>query len=78
MLLDLAGAAGQECNECKHTEANNRYKSNFKCLACGHTNDSDTNASINILIAGQAKLACGAFPLGSAVKQEPFHRPETA
>jgi putative transposase len=61
----------QRCCVCTHTEqANRQTQSDFHCLACGHTMNADDNASMNILAAGHAVLACGAPALASALKQE--------
>ena len=49
----------QKCSKCGHiTKENRKSQSNFKCVSCGHKSNADLNASINILAAGQAVLAC--------------------
>ena len=45
--------------------------SDFKCVACGHSENADINAAKNILASGHGVLACGAASLEPAVKQEP-------
>lgn len=61
----------QQCSVCTHTDkANRQTQSLFSCTACGHTMNADDNASMNILAAGHAVLACGAPSLASALKQE--------
>ncbi len=51
----------QRCSCCGHTEKRNRKSQEiFKCLNCGHEENADVNAAINILTAGQAGLVCVA------------------
>jgi predicted RNA-binding Zn-ribbon protein involved in translation (DUF1610 family) len=38
----------QRCNECGWTQKSNRKGKDFKCLQCGHVEDADHNASLNI------------------------------
>lgn len=39
----------QQCSECGHTDkANRRTRDEFSCMACGHSEHADTNASMNI------------------------------
>jgi len=50
----------RRCSVCGHTAKENRLtQADFICVKCGHTDDADVNAAINILRAGQARLACG-------------------
>jgi len=58
------------CNACGHVSADNRVsQSLFKCVACGHASNADTNAAKNILgRAGCARIACG--DLKKSAKQE--------
>ncbi len=60
------------CAHCGHASRDNRQsQAVFRCAACGHTANADTNAAINILRrAGQARIACGDSPLGEPAKQE--------
>ena len=52
--------SSQKCRKCGHTEADNRLtQAVFCCLKCNHTENADANASINILVAGQATTARG-------------------
>lgn len=60
----------RKCSSCSHTEKDNRYEKVFLCLNCGHTQDADLNASINIRTAGLAGFACGETSLDGSVKQE--------
>ena len=50
----------RRCPVCGHTAKENRMtQTDFMCVNCGHTDDADVNAAINILRAGHARLACG-------------------
>jgi IS605 OrfB family transposase len=50
----------RRCPVCGHTAKENRLtQADFVCVSCGHTDDADVNAAINILRAGHARLACG-------------------
>lgn len=40
----------QRCNKCGWTQKKNRKGKEFKCLHCGHREDADHNASLNILV----------------------------
>ena len=49
----------QRCPVCSYTsKANRRSQSHFCCRQCGHTDNADRNAAINILTAGMAGVAC--------------------
>jgi IS605 OrfB family transposase len=61
----------RRCPVCGHTaKANRLTQADFVCVNCGHADDADVNAAINILRAGHARLACGEVgavrPLGEA------------
>ncbi|MHB1549986.1 MAG: RNA-guided endonuclease InsQ/TnpB family protein [Vulcanimicrobiaceae bacterium] len=60
------------CAQCSHVSRENRQtQTAFRCVACGHAANADTNAAMNILrTAGQARIACGDSPLGGSMKQE--------
>ncbi len=60
------------CAQCGHISRENRQtQTAFRCVACGHAANADTNAAINILRrAGSARIACGDTPLGGSAKQE--------
>ena len=63
----------QRCNQCGHIEKGNRKtQSKFKCMACGHTDHADINASANVLQASGigASARGGAFPLGTPMIRE--------
>ena len=42
----------QECRVCGHTHKENRHGERFWCLACGHIDNADANASANIVQRG--------------------------
>ena len=42
----------QECCVCGHTHKENRHGERFLCLACGHIDNADANASANIVQRG--------------------------
>lgn len=44
----------QSCSKCGHREAANRNGKFFNCLLCGHVDDADVNAAVNILKSGLA------------------------
>ena len=50
----------RRCPVCGYTAKENRMtQAGFVCVRCGHADDADVNAAINILRAGHARLACG-------------------
>ena len=53
----------QTCPVCGHCEAKNRpTQAKFKCLCCGHTDNADHVAALNILARGLNRVsACGEF-----------------
>jgi len=60
-----------KCRICGHIAKDNRVKlEEFQCVNCGHTENADLNASINILTEGHSVIACGVEALASTVKQE--------
>jgi putative transposase len=65
----------QTCHQCGSVDKKNRAsQSVFACSVCGHTDNADHNASLNILAAGQAVSACGAGKAQApALKQEPAY-----
>ena len=61
----------QTCSRCGYrTEENRVSQALFRCLACGHKENADVNASMNILTVGQTGMACGSNR-SSGRKQEP-------
>jgi len=60
-----------KCRICGHiAEENRKNQAEFQCIQCGHTENADLNASINILAEGHSVIACGVETLVSTVKQE--------
>ncbi len=52
----------QRCGQCGAiNKASRQTQAHFKCVACGHTAHADINAARNILAAGLAVTARGAF-----------------
>ena len=59
----------QECSHCHHVAPENRKsQADFRCVACGHSENADTNAAKNILAAGQAVSAQGGSGISLAVE----------
>lgn len=58
-VLTINGAwTSQMCAECGHTSRDNRpSRSEFKCVACGHTAHADANAACNIAGKGFVALS---------------------
>ena len=57
----------QTCHQCGHVAKENRKKqSNFKCTACGHADDADVNAALNILAFGNEAAGRGGGDTGGA------------
>lgn len=55
----------QTCSVCGHRSPENRKsQAVFQCVACGHAEHADTNASKNIKAAGLAVTARGAADIG--------------
>ena len=53
------------CPCCGHLSKDNRKtQALFACVACGHSDHADTVGALNILAAGHAVIACGAFQPG--------------
>ena len=50
----------QTCHSCGHVAKDNRLsQSEFKCTACGHADDADVNAALNILAFGNGAAGRG-------------------
>ena len=62
----------QMCNKCGHICKDNRKtQSKFTCMACGHADHADLNASANILASGIGAAGRGeAFPLGTSMSRQ--------
>ena len=56
----------QTCHQCGHVDKDNRKQSVFKCTACGHTDDADVNAALNILAFGNGAAGRGGGDTGGA------------
>ena len=56
----------QTCRECGHVDKDNRKQSRFKCTACGHADDADVNAALNILAFGNGAAGRGGGDTGGA------------
>ncbi len=71
LLVDPRNTS-RTCSSCGHISRENRQtQAAFRCVACGHASNADTNAAVNILRrAGSARIACGDLPLGESMKQE--------
>jgi len=65
------------CRICGYVSKENRIiQAEFFCLNCGHSENADVNASINILAEGHSVIACGVEAIASTVKQElPVRKP---
>ena len=67
MVLVNPRNTSRKCSVCGHTCKENRTtQSTFFCVECGHTQNADLNASLNILAAGHVVLACGDIKLVTA------------
>ena len=55
-----AAYTSQRCHECGHTEKDNRKtQAEFVCQACGHRDNADCHAALNILAFGNGASARG-------------------
>lgn len=60
----------QTCSRCGCVDADNRRtQALFACLACGHSENADTNAAKNILAAGLAVWSAKTDACGAAVSR---------
>ena len=66
----------QTCHECGHVAKENRKQLNFKCTACGHTDDADVNAALNILAFGNGATGHGGGDVGRPVKRHEIAQPD--
>ena len=57
--------SSQTCFSCKETDKKSRTLEEFKCTACGHADDADHNASLNIL----QKYLDGEFTVSRGTKR---------
>ncbi len=64
----------QTCSRCGFTDKGNRpTQAKFKCLVCGHTDNADINAALNILAS-----EIGATGRGGGDSSRPAKRQEVA
>ena len=56
----------QTCHQCGHVDMDSRNRSGFKCTACGHADDADVNAALNILAFGNGAAGRGGGDTGGA------------
>ena len=57
----------QTCHQCGHVDKRSRKtQSDFKCTACGHADDADVNAALNILAFGNGAAGRGGGDTGGA------------
>jgi len=68
-----------KCRKCGDIGKENRInQAEFECIRCGHAENADLNASINILAEGHSVIACGVERVISTAKQElPIRKPAT-
>ena len=57
----------QTCRQCGHVDKRSRKtQSDFQCTACGHADDADVNAALNILAFGSGATGRGGGDTGGA------------
>jgi putative transposase len=73
VLAVQAMNTSRTCPCCGHVSKDNRKtQSTFVCVVCGYTANADHVASVNILAAGRAVIACGGtLDVRGPTKQEP-------
>ena len=60
----------QMCHSCGHIAKENRSSQpEFKCTACGHADDADVNAALNILAFGNGAAGRGGGDTGGVSRQ---------
>ncbi len=65
----------QTCSRCGFIDKNNRpTQEKFKCLACGHADNADINAALNILASGIGATGRGGGDIGRPVKRQKVAR----
>ena len=68
-----AAYTSQRCNKCGHLDKDNRKtQADFKCLACGHRDNADVNAALNILALGNRATGRGDGGVTRSVKRQKF------
>ena len=69
----------QTCHQCGHVDKHSRKQSDFRCTACGHADDADVNAALNILAFGNGATGRGGGDTGGASRHSrPVKRQEIA
>ncbi|MDE0611455.1 MAG: transposase [Gammaproteobacteria bacterium] len=58
--------SSQTCHQCGHVDPENRKGTKFKCTACGHADDADVNAALNIMAFGNGAAGRGGGDTGGA------------
>ncbi len=66
-----AAYTSRRCNACGYTEkANRKTQSDFECRSCGHRDNADVNAALNILASGNGAAGRGGGNVGRPVKRQ--------
>jgi transposase len=66
----------QTCNACKHVAKESRQsQSDFRCVACGHTDNADINAAKNIADGRSVTARRDLAQVGRSMKREPQRTP---
>ena len=61
----------QTCHECGHVAKENRKtQSGFECVACGHRDNADVNAALNIMAFGNGAAGRGDGGVTRSVKRQ--------
>ncbi len=61
----------QTCNKCRSVDkANRKTQAIFKCRHCGHEDNADVNAALNILAVGNTATGRGDCSVGWSVKRQ--------
>ena len=70
----------QTCHSCGYVKKGNRQtQSEFKCRSCGHADDADVNAALNILASGNGATGRGGGDIGrEACHSRPVKRQQIA
>ena len=56
--------SSQTCHQCGYIDKDSRKQTDFKCTACGHADDADVNAALNILAFGNGATGRGGGDTG--------------
>ena len=66
-----ASYTSQRCGKCGHRDKMNRKtQANFTCLSCGHWDNADVNAALNILAFGNGASGRGDSEVTRSVKRQ--------